>query len=384
MNQVALQTKPTPAQRLAEKIRARTNDTRDILNLLHDIAQGGYDATTNDQIYASRILFDRGYGKCPKQAPVLSPVEGPVQSQARPELSRRVEGPVQSHAEATPEPGPGEPDRSSQTPDPAPEPNNQEPEASKEPDSPRLVTRLDDSLNDSLGPAPRAQETAQAPLSPEPFDPSSIQALIQEHVVAITNDADTLIDVLMDIAYADEDDPKAHPEHEPALNLACPEPALNLACPEPVEGSKGRRITAYHRNQASRMLVDRGAGTSCAPTMAPALNNAPDTPRSIDDSAQEQTAPDPKWLESLAEIQRLKDEGILTPNPDAPKIDYSIYMTGTEEQIRPFADEEAAKFRADLALRIERRKKWPEIEERRRKKLAQIYPSHTEDETPET
>ena len=351
MNQVALQTKPTPAQRLAEKIRARTNDTRDILNLLHDIAQGGYDATTNDRIYASRILFDRGYGKCPKQAPVQSPVEGPA--------------------------GAG------QTPDPAPETDNdvepapysirgairESPPAipHNEPESPRLVTRLDDSLNDSLGPAPRAQETAQAPISPEPFDPSSIQYLIQEHVVAITNDADTLIDVLMDIAYADEDDPKAHPEQEPALNL-----------------SKGRRITAYHRNQASRMLVDRGAGTSCAPTMAPALNNAPDTPRSIDDSAQDENVPDPKWLESLAEIQRLKDEGILTPDPDAPKIDYSIYMTGTEEEIRPFADEVAAKFRAELALRIERRKKWPEIEERRRKKLAQIYPSHSEDDHPET
>ena len=351
MNQVALQTKPTPAQRLAEKIRARTNDTRDILNLLHDIAQGGYDATTNDQIYASRILFDRGYGKCPKQPPA----------------------------------GAG------QTPDPAPETDNdvepapysirgairespalrESPPAipHNEPESPRLVTRLDDSLNDSLGPAPRAQETAQAPISPEPFDPSSIQYLIQEHVVAITNDADTLIDVLMDIAYADEDedDPKAHPEQEPALNL-----------------SKGRRITAYHRNQASRMLVDRGAGTSCAPTMAPALNDAPDTPRSIDDSAQDENVPDPKWLESLAEIQRLKDEGILTPDPDAPKIDYSIYMTGTEEEIRPFADEVAAKFRAELALRIERRKKWPEIEERRRKKLAQIYPSHSEDDHPET
>ena len=299
MNQVALQTKPTPAQRLAEKIRARTNDTRDILNLLHDIAQGGYDSTTNDHIYASRILFDRGYGKCPKQAPVQSPVEGPA--------------------------GAG------QTPDPAPETDNdvepapysirgairESPPAipHNEPESPRLVTRLDDSLNDSLGPAPRAQETDQATISPEPFDPSSIQYLIQEHVVAITNDADTLIDVLMDIAYADEDDPKAHPEQEPALNL-----------------SKGRRITAYHRNQASRMLVDRGAGTSCAPTMAPALNNAPDTPRSIDDSAQDENVPDPKWLESLAEIQRLKDEGILTPDPDAPKIDYSIYMTGTEDR----------------------------------------------------
>ena len=191
--------------------------------------------------------------------------------------------------------------------------------------------------------------------------------------MAITNDADTLIDVLMDIAYADEDDPKAHPEQEPALNLS--KPVLSKA-----EG--GRRITAYHRNQASRILVDRGAGTSCAPTMAPALNNAPDTPRSIDDSAQDENVPDPKWLEALAKIQQMKDEGILTPDPNAPEIDHSYYMKGTEEEIRPYAAEVVAKYRADLELRTERRKQWPEIEERRRKKLAEIYPSHSEDGGP--
>ena len=78
------QTQPTPAQRLAEKIRARTNDTRDILDLLHEIAQGEHDATEHDRLTATGILFDRGYGKTPKQAPVLS--------QACPEPSRRVEG----------------------------------------------------------------------------------------------------------------------------------------------------------------------------------------------------------------------------------------------------------------------------------------------------
>ena len=70
------QTQPTPAQRLAEKIRARTNDTRDILDLLHEIAQGEHDATEHDRLTATGILFDRGYGKTPKQAPVLSRVEG--------------------------------------------------------------------------------------------------------------------------------------------------------------------------------------------------------------------------------------------------------------------------------------------------------------------
>ena len=133
MNQAAQQTKPTPAQRLADKILARTNNGRDLIDLMHDIAQGGYDANEYDRITASKILFDRGYGKCPKQAPVLSLAE-----------------------EAAPEPSPGEPDGSSQTPDPAPEPNNQEPEASKEPESPRLVNQLDNSLHESLGPAPKA------------------------------------------------------------------------------------------------------------------------------------------------------------------------------------------------------------------------------------
>ena len=85
MNQAIQQIPPTPAQRLAAKIRARTNDTRDILNLLHDIAEGGHDATEHDKLTATGILFDRGYGKCPKSAPVLS--------QARPEPGRRVEGP---------------------------------------------------------------------------------------------------------------------------------------------------------------------------------------------------------------------------------------------------------------------------------------------------
>ena len=45
--------------------------------------------------------------------------------------------------------------------------------------------------------------------------------------------------------------------------------------------------------------------------------------------------------------------------------------------------EEAAKFQEELDLRIERQKAWPAIEERRRKKLAQIYPSHSDDEPAE-
>ena len=110
MNTTALQTPPTPAQRLAAKIRARTDDTRDILNLLHDIAQGGHDATEHDKLTATGILFDRGYGKAPKSAPDTSG--------QTPEIDNNDMGAVPESPPAVPH---------------------------KEPESPRLVSQLDDS-----------------------------------------------------------------------------------------------------------------------------------------------------------------------------------------------------------------------------------------------
>ena len=176
MTTATQQTPPTPAQRLAQKIRARTNDTRDILDLLHEIAQGEHDATEHDRLTATGILFDRGYGKTPKQAP------------------------------ATADPVPETDDDEAATHEsPASIPH-------KEPESPRLVTQLDNSLHESLGTAPGAEEAARTPLtpmSPDPFndpfdDPSSIQSTIRDHIISITNDGDTLIDVLIDIAWPED------------------------------------------------------------------------------------------------------------------------------------------------------------------------------------
>ena len=137
------QTPPTPAQRLAHKIRARTNDTRDILDLLHDIAQGEHDATEHDRLTATGILFDRGYGKTPKLPPAPNPNPDPAPS-TEPVLSP-VEG-------SDPDPESAESDNhanhSSDTPQTA--------IPHKEPESPRLVTQLDDSLHQSIGPAPSA------------------------------------------------------------------------------------------------------------------------------------------------------------------------------------------------------------------------------------
>ena len=230
MTTTTQQTPPTPAQRLAAKIRARTNDTRDVIDLLHDIAQGEHDATEHDQLTATGILFDRGYGKCPKQAPVLSHVE------ACPEQSRR---------------GPASAD-----PNPVPETDNNDVEAIREsspavpheepteegrgacPERSRRVTQLDDSLHESLGPAPEPRpepvegaESAEARGGGEPalseaegpvlsvaegsilsvvegsilsVAEGSIQSIIRDHIIAITNDGDTLIDVLIDIAWPDD------------------------------------------------------------------------------------------------------------------------------------------------------------------------------------
>ena len=411
---ITQQTPPTPAQRLAAKIRARTNDTRDILDLLHDIAQGEHDATEHDKLNATGILFDRGYGKAPKQAPVLSPVE------ACPEQSRRG------------------PDTGSD-PDPAPEAADNDVEAIREssslhespptePESPRLVTQLDDSLHEALGPAPSPRpepvEGADTPTrhsresgnpesydvshsseleNPDPFDdPSSIQSIIRDHIISITNDGDTLIDVLMDIAWPD--DPDACPEPR---RRACPEqePALSL--------SKGRRVKPFHRQKAGKMLLDRGAGKDPTPNITavqvrpkPTQSDShyPDYPPGyVFDPTKDciycsQSLNMPEGHEgehrfdhegmakALEEVERMLEEQGITRDPNPPKIDWHI-SSPSKEWVANNIDlvrEEAAKFREELELRIERQKAWPAIEERRRKKLAQIYPSHSEDEPPET
>ena len=141
-----------------------------------------------------------------------------------------------------------------------------------------------------------------------------------------------------------------------------------------------------HNLEAAKQLTDNGFPVTgdllCAPDCS---HHAPAHPEPIEgdgtsDSTNEEFVPDPGWVETLHEIKRMEDEGII------PVVEYDPFnpksrMTGTEEQIAPYAAEEAAKFRAELDLQAERRANWPKIEERRRKKLAQIYPSHSEDES---
>ena len=69
MNQAAQQIPSDPARDFANAILAETNNARDLIELLHEISLGNYDANKNDRIAATNTLMDRGLGKCPKQTP---------------------------------------------------------------------------------------------------------------------------------------------------------------------------------------------------------------------------------------------------------------------------------------------------------------------------
>ncbi len=354
------QTPPTPEQRLAQKIRARTNDTRDILDLLHEIAQGEHDATEHDRLTATGILFDRGYGKTPRQAPAITDPAPSTDPEPDPESAES-----DNHA-----------NHSSDTPSDGGEPALSAAERS------RRVTQLDDSLREAIGPAP----TTHSPLETKNYPPEtnhspqstnhSLLETIRDHVMDITNDGDTLIDVLIEVAWPED---------------------------------PNREVRPFHRNRAARMLLERAAGRDLTPVVTavrslpePILSDEdyPDYPPgyvldptksciycskslNMPEGHEGEHRRDHEGLAKVrAMIQRMKDELGIKPDPNAPKRNWPISRPSKEwvanniEVIR----EEAAKFKEELDLRIERRKAWPAIEERRRKKLAQMYPSHSEDE----
>ena len=336
-----------PAIDFANAVLAETDNAREIINMLHDIAQGHREnSTANDRIAASKTLLDRGLGKCPRH---ISPTAGPA-------------------PDADPDPESAESDNhSSDTPQTV---------SRSETDSPRLVTQLDDALNDSIGPAPTAHSTATQPVgarlkparptdsaqTPDPFDTLSIHFSIQQHILDITNNCRTLITALTDICRTPDDNP---------------------------------RITDYHRVRAGRMLLDRILGTdpnaarnAVCPECRRKWTNHTDSSDHTEhkpgmvEKVEDLPSDDEVWAAIKVDLKRMEDKGILTPDPNGSPIDISNYRMPKDFDSTPYEEEEAAAFKAEIELRIERQKQWPEIEERRRKKLAQIYPSHSEDDKP--
>ena len=338
MNQAAQQLPSNPALDFANAVLAETDGAREIIYMLQDIAQGVREnATTNDRMKASGILMDRGLGKCPKSTPVLSPVEEPAPYSIR--------GPATGSQTSNPNPAP---------------PKDDKPKAKKQPESPRLVTQLDHSLHDSLGPPPSVQPEGNTAASPESFDPYSIQ----QHILEITDGCRTLMTVLTDIYRAPDDD-------------------LN--------------VKESHRVKAGQMLIDRLMGTN--PALVQNLvcpecrqrwtshtdsSDHPERSPSMVEKVEDLPSDDEVWAAIEADLKQMEEAGILTPDPNGSPIDISNYRMPKDFDSTPYEEEEAAAFKAEIELRIERQKQWPEIEERRRKKLAQIYPSHSDGEQPDT
>ena len=331
MNTTAQQLPSNPALDFAQSILEETNNALELIEILSDIAEGNDEnATTNDRIAATNVLTDRGLGKCPRQiTPNIEPRPETDDSDVEP-APYSIRGAIRESPPAKPE-------------------------------SPRLVTRIDESLNRSLGPAPSASQ--HTPQTPDSFDPNSIHFTIQQHILAITNNGQTLRDTLLEIARA-KDDPKVRP---------------------------------YHRRRAATLLMDRVLGTD------PALirngvcpdcrqrwtthTSSPDHPEQSSVVAQVEEEPIDKeaWDRVIVELKEMEKRYNLDPNRSIPRNDYSHYLPPDDFDLTPYLHEADA-FRAKIALQAERRKNWPEIEERRRKKLAQIYPSHSEgdDGSPDT
>ena len=97
MTTTTQQISPNPALDFANAVLEETDGAREIIYMLHDIAQGVREnATTNDRMKASGILMDRGLGKCPKQSPAArrqTPKPSPApETEVCPEPAEEGEG----------------------------------------------------------------------------------------------------------------------------------------------------------------------------------------------------------------------------------------------------------------------------------------------------
>ena len=246
---------PVFAGHLANQLREDTDDLHRVFDNLLEIAKGE-DPTANgyDRLRATRILYDRGFGKVTKNIP-------------------RTPAP---RSETAPEP--------SEEPDNHP-PDNPSPEPAETPKtqpaaSDRLVERIEQKLDDVLGPPQTPDEpedeTPEVPTvssMAEGFVPDLVRDA-QYYVLEITNYGADLRSILMSI-------------HEP----------------DPEDTS----IRACHRITAGQMIIDRVLGP--AASIEQALDNPYDP------------SEDPYWalrnpadVDSEATIEELTEADRMTRN----------------------------------------------------------------------
>ncbi len=252
---------------LAVAIRDATTDIRGVIDTLHDIAQGNAPrANTSNRIRATRILLDRGFGKAPRRP---CPNTSPSTNTHRPTPARDHPGPV----------GPSRSGGSTVS---------------------GTLTRLDDSLHDSLGPPPTFDDPPYFTEDQDQDDlKSELVSYTQEYIHTVTDDGNTLVTVLVGILYADPDDLTVKP---------------------------------CHRIDVAQILLDRALGVDCDPPEDPA-----------DEIPPEDIPGTPEWLESA---QRELNEHIQKIMDSATEEDRRRGREATEEEIE---EVKARAYRALLA-----------------------------------
>ena len=132
---------PAFAGHLANQLREDTDDLRRVFDNLLEIAKGADPtANTHDRLRATRILYDRGFGKVTKNMP-----HTPVPGSSRPSKSE------ESHNRAPDNPGPEQ----SQTVEPGLKPAHTTA-------SNGLVPRIEQKLDDILGPPQTPDEPEES------------------------------------------------------------------------------------------------------------------------------------------------------------------------------------------------------------------------------
>ena len=252
---------PAFAGHAARQLREATDDLHRVFDNLLDIADGG-DPTANtyDRLRATRVLYDRGFGKVPRNAP-QTPAP---RSESAPEASEESNNPT---------------DHSSDNPSPE---QSQTVGALREASasSNGMVERIVQKLDDIIGPP-------QTPDEPEDstHDVSTVKTMAQGFVPDLVRDAQYYVLEITD--YGDKLKSILMSIHEP----------------DPEDDS----IRACHRITAGQMILDRVLG------QAVSLQYALDHP--YDPSV------DPFWafrnpadLDSEATIEELTEADRLTRN----------------------------------------------------------------------
>ena len=168
---------PAFAGYAARHLREASDDLQRVFNNLLEIAGGDVsDATGYDQLRATRILYDRGFGKVTRNTP-----QAPAPESARPPKS----GESHNHT-----------NHSSDNPQPEPKPAA----APKHAASNSLVSQIEQKLDDILGPpqAPESRRTRTPTEIAEGFVPDIVRDS-QYYVLEITDYGAKLAAILMSI-----------------------------------------------------------------------------------------------------------------------------------------------------------------------------------------